>query len=235
MDSEIVKNNYEKFDVKKISRSLIKNAPYNPRKISDQNKKRLKDNIEKVGLLEPLVYNKQTGNLVSGHQRISILDSLNQSKEYEITVSEVDLDEKTEKEQNVFFNNTNAMGDYDYEKLQEFFKDTEVNFENCGMNTGDMVWIFGDNPDQMRSEDLLKVAEKIRENTDLRNAIKKTGKEKDETEFYLVVVFKDEETRNKFVAKHTLPMTKFQDGKDIEALIEKTKTFSDLEAPEKQE
>jgi hypothetical protein len=59
-------NPFEKFEVVEIHRSLIKNAPYNPRQITDDARERLGNNIEKVGLLTPLVWNAETGNLVLG-------------------------------------------------------------------------------------------------------------------------------------------------------------------------
>ena len=89
---------YQKFETKTISRSEIANAEYNPRRISDSAKKKLKDNIKRVGLLDTIVVNKNTMNIVSGHQRVSILDSLERNKDYSLTVSMVDLSEKEEKE-----------------------------------------------------------------------------------------------------------------------------------------
>ena len=72
---------YQKFETATINRGQIKNAEYNPRRISDSAKKKLKDNIKRVGLLDTIVVNKNTMNIVSGHQRISILDSLERKKE----------------------------------------------------------------------------------------------------------------------------------------------------------
>ncbi len=66
----------QKFVSERIHRSKIKNAPYNPRSIDDHARKKLHHNLKKKGLLDALVWNKRTGNLVSGHQRLSILDDL---------------------------------------------------------------------------------------------------------------------------------------------------------------
>ena len=67
---------FQKFESQDIGREQIQNAPYNPRYIDTAARNKLKEKIKKVGLVETLVWNKQTGNLVSGHQRLSILDEL---------------------------------------------------------------------------------------------------------------------------------------------------------------
>ena len=55
--------------IKKKTADLIP-AIYNPRKIKDKNLERLKDSIDNFGYLEIIIWNKQTGNKVSGHQRL---------------------------------------------------------------------------------------------------------------------------------------------------------------------
>lgn len=129
-------NPLEKFEIVKMNRSQIKGAPYNPRKISDKAKLKLKANLKKVGLLEPLVVNKRTGNLVSGHQRLSQLDALLGSPDYQMTIALVDLDLKTEKEQNIFMNNPAVMGEFDADAMVEMFK--EIDFKNTGMELSDL-------------------------------------------------------------------------------------------------
>src|SRR5690606_22852641 len=67
---------YQKFVAVTIGRQEIKNAPYNPRVITDEEKKNLRRLIKKHGIVETLVWNIRTGNLVGGHQRLNILDAL---------------------------------------------------------------------------------------------------------------------------------------------------------------
>ena len=67
---------FQKYTIGRVSRTELKNAPYNPREIDEKAKKRLKKVLMKIGLVEPIVWNKRTKNIVGGHQRISILDSL---------------------------------------------------------------------------------------------------------------------------------------------------------------
>ena len=137
-NKELIDNIYEKYEIVQISRRELKNAEYNPRKISDSARDKLKSDIKKVGLLDPPVWNVRSGNIVSGHQRIAILDSLNRTKDYKIRVAKVDLDQKTEKEQNIFFNNQVAMGEWDIEKLEDIIKN-DIDFENAGLIWGNYI------------------------------------------------------------------------------------------------
>lgn len=98
-------------------RSDLKNAPYNPRVIDGSERKKLERVLKKLGLLQSLVWNKQTGNLVSGHQRLSILDDLHGSSDYELDMDVVDLPLKQEIKANIAFNNEQAMGRFDEDLL----------------------------------------------------------------------------------------------------------------------
>ena len=48
-----------------LKRSQISLADYNPRRITAEARKLLKKNLETVGLMGGIIYNKTTGNLVS--------------------------------------------------------------------------------------------------------------------------------------------------------------------------
>ena len=62
--------------VQKINIERLNVAPYNPR-ISLQpdmpEYEKLKNSIEKFGMVEPIIWNKRTGNVVGGHQRLKVL------------------------------------------------------------------------------------------------------------------------------------------------------------------
>lgn len=90
-------------------------ADYNPRKDlqpGDPEYESLKKSIKRWGLVEPIVWNKHTGHVCGGHQRLKILlaDGV---KETEVVV--VDLPEKEEKALNLALNK--IRGDWDYGKL----------------------------------------------------------------------------------------------------------------------
>jgi ParB-like chromosome segregation protein Spo0J len=51
----------------------LKPAPYNPRAISEESLKALGVSLEEFGDLSGFTWNKRTGNLVTGHQRLRAL------------------------------------------------------------------------------------------------------------------------------------------------------------------
>jgi len=84
-------------------------APYNPRRISDRALKALGKSVERFGLVEPIVWNKQTGNVVGGHQRLKVLEEQGYT-ECDIVV--VDLSEVEEKALNLTLNNPEVQGEF---------------------------------------------------------------------------------------------------------------------------
>lgn len=97
----------------------IKPAAYNPRQDlqpGDPLYEKIRRSIEEFDLVEPLVWNERTGNLVGGHQRLKILKSQG-LKEVQCTV--VDLPPERERILNLALNK--AVGDWDGEKLTQVF------------------------------------------------------------------------------------------------------------------
>ena len=127
---------HQKFEAVTINRQQIKNAPYNPRVISEENFALLKRNIKNVGLVETVVWNSLTGNIVSGHQRIKALDQLEKRGDYDLTVARVELSEKQEKEQNIFMNNSNAQGDWDRDLMIQLIP--EIDAKAAGLTDADL-------------------------------------------------------------------------------------------------
>ena len=91
-------------EIKKMPISQIKKADYNPRvrlKPGDPAYEKLKSSIETFGFCEPLIVNRRTGNLVGGHQRLTVLKDLGYA---EADVVVVDLPLEQEKEAIIFCN-----------------------------------------------------------------------------------------------------------------------------------
>ncbi len=206
---------YQKFETKTISRADIQNAPYNPRKISDQAKKKLRDNIKRVGLLDTIVVNRRTMNIVSGHQRVAILDSLERKKDYNLTVSMVDLSEKEEMEQNLFFNNTKTMGEFDPFLLAEMFESNDIEVDNTGFELPDLgllgveIDMAPDDEDeeQMSDDDkeLLQLGGRIYDDShELRKAIKEYSTKGDAQviDVNVVLTFGSTEAKVSFMRKY---------------------------------
>jgi hypothetical protein len=85
-------------------------APYNPRQSTAKQEKHLKESLEKFGLVEPIIFNKQTGYIVGGHFRVRELKKLG-IKEIECVI--VDLNEADEKELNIRLNANTGGWDWD--------------------------------------------------------------------------------------------------------------------------
>lgn len=138
---------YQKFEMETLDRTDIKTADYNPRTISSHAQKQLKDTIKGVGLLQPLIWNKRTGTLLSGHQRLASLDSLERytpggRKSYALQVAVVDLDEKEERRMNVFLNNQSAMGEFDLDKLADLQVEFDISAADMGFSLDDIDVMF---------------------------------------------------------------------------------------------
>lgn len=133
---------YIKSESVELNRSAIHFAGYNPRKLSDESRKTLKRGIKKFGLVGGIVVNKRTGlTVVSGHQRLSVMDELQKfpDNDYRIRVDVIDVDEKQEKELNILLNNPNAQGSWDYDALARLVPD--IDYKDAGLTDADLNMI----------------------------------------------------------------------------------------------
>lgn len=110
--------------------SDLKPASYNPRMITDESFEGLKYSLEEFGDLSGIVYNKRTGNLVAGHQRVKAISEkfgdlqIDCTKEAEpryfivspsgsyFPIRVVDWDLKKEKAANLAANNPKIQGEF---------------------------------------------------------------------------------------------------------------------------
>ena len=133
-----------------IQRSQINFASYNPRRLSDTAKKKLKANLKRIGLAGGIVWNETTGNLVSGHQRLSIIDEIEKynpdthENDYPIRVEVLQLSDKEEKEQNIFFNSTTAQEEFDNDLLAALIP--EIDYDLAGLDEADINVLIADVP-----------------------------------------------------------------------------------------
>ena len=126
----------------RIKRSQIDFAAYNPRRISEGNKKRLKKSLKEFGLVQDPIWNRSTGRLVGGHQRIEIMDSEARGKDYEIDVKVVELDDKAEVKLNVLLNNASAMGEFDFDAIKSLSESFEIDLGEMGFSPQDLAIDF---------------------------------------------------------------------------------------------
>lgn len=98
-------------------------AEYNPRKDlkpGDAEYEKLKRSIEQFGYVEPVIWNKTTGKVVGGHQRLKVLIDMGIS---EVECVVLEMDEDKEKALNVALNK--ISGDWDKDKLALLISDLQ--------------------------------------------------------------------------------------------------------------
>ena len=98
-------------------------ADYNPRKDlkpGDAEYEKLKRSIEQFGYVEPVIWNKTTGRVVGGHQRLKVLMDMGIT---EVECVVVEMDESQEKALNIALNK--ISGDWDKDKLALLIADLQ--------------------------------------------------------------------------------------------------------------
>jgi hypothetical protein len=130
-----------------IRRDQIQGAPWNPRRISSYARGLLKKKLETVGCVTPITWNRRSGLVVGGHQRLSILDELEGSQSYIVGVMAIDVDEKTEREMNVQLNNRQSQGQFDKDPFLAMIADGSLDLAEAGMTRIDMEIEFGRLPE----------------------------------------------------------------------------------------
>ena len=109
--------------IEKINIAQLSPAKYNPRKDlkpGDAEYEKLKRSIEQFGYVEPVIWNKTTGRVIGGHQRLKILADLGLT---EVDCVVVELSEEKEKALNIALNKIN--GEWDTNKLAMLISDLQ--------------------------------------------------------------------------------------------------------------
>lgn len=209
---------FQAFTTETIHRSQLKGAPYNPRYMRDKARVRLKETLQKVGLVQPIVWNKRSGMIVGGHQRINQLDALEGSADYSLTVAVVDVDDARERELNVLLNNQEVCGEWDFEKLQEILAG-EIDLLATGFDRVDYMKLFGETNSQASDsckDALAESAEKLKETY---KKLTDAHRHMDDPDFYLVVVFGSYAERKEFTDCIGLDDNRYVDGRTLMSLL----------------
>lgn len=199
----------------------MKGAPYNPRRISEANKAKLKKSLGKNGLVGTVTWNRRTGNVVGGHQRLAAIDSLEGTKNYLLDVAVIDVDEADEKAINVALNNQQAMGDWDFEELGKLLEG-DVDLGAMGFSDADVCNMFGDrNAETRNAEHLMAMGESIRKAKEHYSKIKEKNRDKNDKEFFDIIVWPDKASRMNFWNEmgHADPSSKYKSGEEVTNLI----------------
>jgi ParB-like chromosome segregation protein Spo0J len=164
----------------------LKPNPLNPRKSSITQDENLKKSLEKFGVVEPIVFNKQSGYIVGGHFRVRELKKLGY-KEVECVI--VDLSPDDEKELLIRLNaNTGdwdtdlLLQDWDADKLADWgvdmpkFDETDYSEKNKEIDT-----------DFLNDKFNFKLEYSEQEYLQLKEAIEKTGQTPEQI-FYAALI-----------------------------------------------
>lgn len=157
--------------IEKIKIEKLNPAEYNPRKDlkpGDPEYEKLKNSILTFGYVEPVLWNKRTGNIIGGHQRYKVLVELG---EKEIDCVVVDMDSENEKALNIALNK--VSGDWDKDKLMLLIEDLQgVDFDVSltGFDSAELDDLFKDSLKDNIKEDDFDVEEELK-----KPAISKLG------------------------------------------------------------
>jgi hypothetical protein len=198
-DSGAQLTKYQAYTSMRLSRDQIKNAEYNPRIISDFARKRLRDFIETNKLVNRPVWNSRTGNLVGGHQRLSIIDALEGNDNYLIDVDSIDVSLEDEKTINVGLNNPNIQGQYELDSLMQLFDrmDIEMAFGDEKLAEWEEKYGFGiESPklDQLTNGNDEIETKRIQALKDRKTAYR-NEQDDENPDHYIVVVYPDAATK----------------------------------------
>jgi DNA modification methylase len=109
--------------IEKLKTDRLVPADYNPRKDlkpGDPEYEKLKRSIEQFGYVEPVIWNKTTGRVVGGHQRLKVLLDMGIT---EVDCVVIEMDEEKEKALNIALNK--ISGDWDKDKLALLIADLQ--------------------------------------------------------------------------------------------------------------
>lgn len=139
---------------KKNTKDLLP-AEYNPRKDlkpGDAEYEKLKRSITEFGYVEPVIWNKTTGRVVGGHQRLKVLMDMGIT---EVECVVVELSEEKEKALNIALNK--ISGEWDKDKLALLITDlqgTDFDVSLTGFDPAEIDDLFKDSvKDGLKDDD----------------------------------------------------------------------------------
>ena len=128
----------------------VKPNPKNPRidlKPGMPLYEKLRDSIEHYEYVDPIIWNKTTGMIVSGHQRFQVMKDIAEAKGEKFDTVDVMQVEMTEAEQDSFMIAVNKItGLWDTEKLTALFKElSEEDLSYTGYDDFEIQALLGNN------------------------------------------------------------------------------------------
>ena len=146
--------------IEEIEIIKLKPATYNPRQINTKQYNDLKKSIERFGLVDPIIVNKDN-TVIGGHQRLKIIKSMGEKT---IGCIVLDLNKEQERELNIRLNKN--TGDFDFDILSSEFDidelvdwgfkhiDLGLNIDKIDEDVEDSVTITIKEDDIIKAQDL---------------------------------------------------------------------------------
>ena len=127
--------------ITKVKISDLKQAEYNPRRLTTKQYSDLKASLDKFGLVDPIIINSDN-TVIGGHQRLKIVRELGAS---EVPTVRVNLSKEDERELNIRLNKNTGEFDldilannFDMEELKDWgFKDIDFGLNIDKINPQD--------------------------------------------------------------------------------------------------
>ena len=149
--------NSTNLQVQQVKINELKLSEYNPRKWSEDQLQKLRESLEKFGVVDPLIVNShpsRTNIVIGGNMRLKVLEDM---KYTEVPAVYLNLDEAKERDLNVRLNKTG--GEFDLDLLKDF---DESLLEDIGFNSEELDDIFiDDDLEEKNSFDLKKELKKL--------------------------------------------------------------------------
>ena len=133
-------------NLKVVTKSIkdINLAPYNPRKMDENEMGKLMRSLQEFGFIDPIIVNKNN-TVIGGHQRISAWERLGNDS---VPCIYVDLNNEKEKALNIALNK--ISGEWDNKKLSVLLDEintSELDIDLTGFDDSELKKILGNSKD----------------------------------------------------------------------------------------
>lgn len=136
----------------------LKFADYNPRKLTKDEHRKLKDSLTSFGLVDPIIVNthiERMNIIIGGHQRVRIWRELGHNT---IPSIEVDLPYKRERELNVRLNKN--VGSWDMDMMANYFDIEEL--KEWGFEDKDLFFKIDEIEDNKQDKEICELCGKAK-------------------------------------------------------------------------
>lgn len=116
---------------------------------------KLKDSMENFGYLDPIIWNKRTGMIVSGHQRFQVMKDIAEAKGEPLdTVDVMEVDMPENKQDSFMVAVNKITGLWDMEKLESLFRElSEEDLTHTGYDEFEIQALISDVEPEIYTEE----------------------------------------------------------------------------------